>query len=96
MSDKNEEIEKKVSEQSGISGQRKEVNVENYPEAQSLGQLLKDVNFPVRKEEIMNHVKQKVGTDTQASSIMNNLAGLEDKEYKNAADVTKAMGIVST
>ena len=44
----------------------------------------------------MIHVKQKVGTGTQASSIMNKLAGLDDKEYKNAADVTKAMGIVST
>jgi hypothetical protein len=46
MSDKNQEFQKNVSEQGGVEGQRKEVNVEDYPKAAALGQILKDVDFP--------------------------------------------------
>jgi hypothetical protein len=45
MSDKNQEFQKNVSEQGGVEGQRKEVNVEDYPKAAALGQILKDVDF---------------------------------------------------
>jgi hypothetical protein len=31
MSDKNQEFQKNVNEQSGVEGQRKEVNVGDYP-----------------------------------------------------------------
>ncbi|MGZ8891035.1 MAG: hypothetical protein ACXW0J_06505 [Nitrososphaeraceae archaeon] len=34
-----------ISEQGGIPGQRKEVNVENYEKVASLGQILKILNF---------------------------------------------------
>lgn len=44
MSDKNQEFQKNVSEQDGVQGQRKEVNVEDYPKAAALGQILKDVD----------------------------------------------------
>jgi hypothetical protein len=35
-----------ISEQGGIEGQRKEVNVESYSKTASLGQILKDLDFP--------------------------------------------------
>lgn len=37
---------KVVSEQAGIEGQRKEVNVESYSKVAKVGQMLKDVEFP--------------------------------------------------
>ncbi|HEX7142696.1 MAG TPA: DUF2795 domain-containing protein, partial [Nitrososphaeraceae archaeon] len=46
-----------VSEQGGIPGQRKEVNVENYEKVASLGQILKDIEFPTNKDKIMQFVK---------------------------------------
>ena len=36
MSDKNQEFQKNVSEQGGVEGQRKEVNVEDYPKEGAL------------------------------------------------------------
>jgi hypothetical protein len=36
------EMQKAVSEQGGVGGQRKEVNVGDYANAAALGQLLKD------------------------------------------------------
>jgi hypothetical protein len=53
MSDKNQEFQKNLSEQGGIEGQRKEVNVENYPKAAAVGQILKDLGFPVDKQKIL-------------------------------------------
>jgi hypothetical protein len=37
------EVEKVISEQGGVEGQRKEVNVESYSITASLGQILKEL-----------------------------------------------------
>ena len=96
MSDKNQEIEKNVSEQAGIEGQRKEVNVEDYPKAVALGQLLKDIDFPADKQKVIQHVQQRSGSNTDSQSILSTLQNIEDKEYHNVAEVTKAAGVVYT
>ena len=57
------EIEKVISEQGGIEGQRKEVNVESYSKTASLGQILKDLDFPANKDKIILFVKQRSASD---------------------------------
>jgi hypothetical protein len=84
------EIEKVVSEQGGIEGQRKEVNVESYSKTASLGQILKDLDFPANKDKIIQFVKQRNASD----SILSSLEKIEDKQYQNVSDVTKAAGLV--
>ena len=96
MSDKNQEIEKNVSEQAGIEGQRKEVNVEDYPKAVALGQLLKDIDFPADKQKVIQHVQQRSGSNSDSQNILLTLQNIEDKEYHNVAEVTKAAGVVYT
>lgn len=53
MSDKNQEYQRNVNEQSGVEGQRKEVDVGDYPKAAALGRLLKDIDFPSDKQGII-------------------------------------------
>ncbi|HET7390319.1 MAG TPA: DUF2795 domain-containing protein, partial [Nitrososphaeraceae archaeon] len=53
------EVEKVISEQGGIEGQRKEVNVESYSKTASLGQILKDLDFPANKDKILQFVQRK-------------------------------------
>jgi hypothetical protein len=84
------EIQKVVSEQGGIEGQRKEVNVESYSKAASLGQILKDLDFPANKDKIVQFVKQKNPSKDILSSIQN----IEDRQYQNVSEVTKAAGLV--
>ena len=84
------EIEKVISEQGGIEGQRKEVNVESYSKTASLGQILKDLDFPANKDKIILFVKQRSASD----SILSSLEKIEDKQYQNVSDVTKAAGLV--
>jgi hypothetical protein len=94
MSDKNQEFQKNVSEQGGVEGQRKEVNVEDYPKAAALGQILKDVDFPADKQKIIQHVQQRSGDNTESQNVLSTLQKIEDKQYKNVAEVTKAAGVV--
>jgi hypothetical protein len=94
MSDKNQEFQRKVSEQGGVEGQRKEVNVEDYPKVAALGQLLKDIDFPADKQKIIQYVQQRSGNNTDGKELLSTLQNIEDKQYNNVAEVTKAAGIV--
>jgi hypothetical protein len=84
------ETQKVISEQGGIPGERKEVNVESYGKVASLGQILKDLEFPANKGKIIKFVKANV-TD---KDIMDKLEKLEDKEYNNVAEITHETDLV--
>jgi Protein of unknown function (DUF2795) len=94
MSDKNQEYQRNVNEQSGVEGQRKEVDVGDYPKAAALGRLLKDIDFPSDKQGIIQHVQQRTGNNADAKDILTTLKNIEDKQYRNVAEVTKAAGVV--
>jgi hypothetical protein len=85
------EVEKVISEQGGIEGQRKEVNVESYSKTASLGQILKDLDFPTTKDKIVKFVQQQKNANGDLLSIVQRI---EDKQYRNVSDVTKAAGLV--
>ncbi len=80
-----------VNKQDEIAGQRKEVNVEDYGEASSIGQTLKDLDFPANKNKIIEFARSR----NIDENTINKLEQIEDKEYKNTAEVTTATGIVS-
>jgi Protein of unknown function (DUF2795) len=84
------EVEKVISEQGGIEGQRKEVNVESYSKTASLGQILKDLDFPASKDKIVQFVQQK----NPDEDILSSVRKIEDKQYQNVSDVAKAAGLV--
>ena len=79
-----------ISELGGIPGQRKEVNVEDYEGVASLGQVLKDLDFPVNKEKIVEFVK----SNNTGKDLLEKLEKIPDKEYKNVSEVTHAAGLV--
>jgi hypothetical protein len=95
-----------VSEQAGVQGQRKEVNVESYSKVAAIGQILKDLDFPADKNRIVSFARQQQQQQQQQSSAADNknmenredilsaLQDLEDREYKNVSDVTTALGMV--
>jgi Protein of unknown function (DUF2795) len=85
---------KVVSRQAGIEGQKKEVNVESYSKVANVGQMLKDMDFPASKEKIIEHIKQQHSGDQDEEKVLRKLEGLDEREYKNASDVTTAAGLV--
>jgi Protein of unknown function (DUF2795) len=84
------ETQKVISEQGGITGERKEVNVESYGKVASLGQILKDLDFPANKDKIIEFVKAYV-TDKE---ILDKLEKIKDKEYKNVTEITHEADLV--
>ncbi len=92
---------KVVSEQAGVQGQRKEVNVESYSKVAAIGQILKDMDFPADKNRIISFASQQQfsGADNKKDTenredILSALQNLEEREYKNVSDVTTALGMV--
>lgn len=89
-----------VSEQAGVQGQRKEVNVESYSKVAAIGQILKDMHFPADKNRIVSFARQQQssGADNKnienRDDILSTLQNLEEREYKNVSDVTTALGMV--
>ena len=87
------QTEKIISEQNAIEGQRKEVNVESYSDVAKIGQILKDLDFPARKDKILEFIRDKI-TPVNKERIYSALSKIEDKEYKNVSDVTTTSGLV--
>jgi hypothetical protein len=87
-----------VSEQAGVHGQRKEVNVESYSKVAAIGQILKDMDFPADKNKIISFARQQQqssGADSKKrEDVLSALQNLEEREYKNVSDVTTALGMV--
>lgn len=89
-----------VSEQAGVEGQRKEVNVESYSKVAAIGQMLKDMDFPADKNRILSFARQQQSSGANNKNVENReeilsaLQKLEEREYKNVSDVTTALGMV--
>jgi Protein of unknown function (DUF2795) len=88
MSDQSKD---KINEQDNILGQQKEVNIKDYPYASELANLLKDIEYPIDKNKILNFIKSIGNTD---ENIMELLEKIEDKQYYNSAEVINATGLV--
>ncbi len=85
------ETEARLSEQSGIEGERKEVDVKDYPKAAAIAQILKDLQFPANKKQILDCVER---ARPQSEEILSDIQKIEDKRYENVSDVTKAAGLI--
>ena len=80
-----------VSEQARIQGERKEVDVKDYPKAAAIAQVLKDLKFPADKKQIIDCVER---ARPQSEEIRSDIQKIEDKRYENVSDVTRAAGLV--
>lgn len=85
---------KVISEQAGVEGQRKEVNVESYSKVADVGQILKDLKFPANKEKIIEHLKRQTNLQDKEEILTEFQQKLNNREYKNASDVTTTAGLV--
>jgi len=79
------------NEQARIQGERKEVDVKDYPKAAAVAQVLKDLQFPADKKQIVDYVER---ARPQSDEILSDIHKIEDKHYANVSDVTRAAGLV--
>jgi len=79
------------NDQARIQGERKEVDVKDYPKAAAIAQILKDLKFPADKKQIVEYVER---ARPQSEEILSDIQKIEDKRYASVSDVTKAAGLV--
>jgi hypothetical protein len=89
-----DQTQRMVEEQNQISGERREKEVTDFPRAAAIGQALKGLEFPAEKNKIIQHIQQQSEDNPDCQKMVPILEKIEDKHYANAADVTKAAGLV--
>jgi Protein of unknown function (DUF2795) len=81
-----------VRKQSQIPGERKEKTINDFPKAAAVGQILKDLDFPVDKRTIVTFV-EKLNTP-QSREILPIIEKLDESQYENVSEVAYAIGLV--
>jgi hypothetical protein len=98
---KNYRRKEKLKEESGTIGgsysQRRTKVVTNARYATIIAQLLKDMQFPAKKTEIITYILQNRSSSvsrTQATDALSLIQQVQEKEYKTMADLTDAVGLL--
>ena len=81
-----------VRKQSQISGERKEKTINDFPKAATVGQILKDLDFPADKQTIVTFV-EKLNTP-QSREILPVIEKLNEKRYENVSEIANATGLL--
>ena len=74
----------------GTSKQTDDLNVKDVDRAAEVGQVLKDLQFPADKNQIIQFAQKA----TQDEGVLSQLRRIDERQYENVSEVTKAAGLV--
>src|SRR5919106_1547507 len=78
-----------IRKQNEIPGESRTKTLNDLTTAVEIGQVLKDLSFPVKKKTILTHVQDLQTTNPKANQILPQLLNLKDnKQYHNVFDIT--------
>jgi hypothetical protein len=84
-----------IRKQDQIPGERRRSKtVNDIQNTAALAQLLKNLEFPADKSKIVEFVQQKKTKDPKSNQILPVLKKIEERQYKNIADVTLSAKLV--
>lgn len=82
-----------LRKQDNIPGSRREKTVSDFPKAAALAQILKDVRFPADKYDLIKSIED-LGT-AEGLKILPIIEGIQERPYRNAAEVASAAGLTN-
>lgn len=94
---KKEKLKEKAGTLGGSYGQKITKVVMNARYATLMAQLLKDMQFPAKKTEIINYIIQNRSSTvsrTRATDALSLIQQVQEKEYKTVAELTDAAGLL--
>lgn len=83
-----------VRKQDKVPGQSRSKTINDFPYAAAIGRTLKSLEFPADKGKILQYLQQKQSTNPESNEVLSILQQIEEREYSNVADITKATGLV--
>ncbi len=94
-----EQTKKIIEKQDQVPGlKRDDEIVTDYPEAATMGRILMDIGFPADKSKILQFVQKQHESHPECryecKELLPLLEKIEDGQYENAFEVTKATGLV--
>jgi Protein of unknown function (DUF2795) len=89
-----EQTQRVIRKQHRISGEGRDKTIYDFPYAAAVAQVLKDLDFPTNKQNIIQHIEQKRSVMPESNEVLSILQQIEEKDYNNVAEVTKAAGLV--
>jgi hypothetical protein len=95
-----EQTEEVLQKQASIPGQKRDDElVHNFPQAASLAQMLKDLEFPSDKKTIMKFVEDQHhrSPESKTRDILNLIQKIpEQRQYNNVFEVAEAAKLVDS
>jgi hypothetical protein len=94
-----EQTQKIIQKQDQVPGEKRDDEiVTNFPEAAAMGRILMNVGFPADKNKIIQFVQKEQESNPECrfdcKEILPLLQKIEQRQYENAFEVTKAAGLV--
>ncbi|HXT83162.1 MAG TPA: DUF2795 domain-containing protein [Verrucomicrobiae bacterium] len=94
-----EQTKKIIEKQDHVPGlKRDDEIVADYPEAAAMGRILMDIGFPADKSKVIQFVQKQHESHPECrfdcKELLPLLEKIEERQYENAFEVTKAAGLV--
>jgi hypothetical protein len=89
-----EQTQRIIRKQDRIPGEGRKKTINDFPYTASVGQVLKDIEFPTDKYSIIEYVQEKQSTMPESNEILSILQQIEERDYDNVADIAKAARLV--
>ena len=83
-----------VRKQDKVPGQSRSKTINDFPYAAAIGRTLKSLEFPAHKDKVLQYLQQKQSTNPESNEVLSILQQIEEREYSNVADITKATGLI--
>ena len=94
-----EQTQRMIEKQDQVPGEKRDDEiVTNFPEAAAMGRILMHVGFPADKNKIIQFVQKQQESNPECrfdcKEILPLLRKIEERDYENAFEVTRAAGLV--
>jgi hypothetical protein len=84
-----------IRKQDQIPGEgKRSKTVNDMPSAAALAQLLTDFEFPAYKSKIIEFIQQRKNGDPNSNQILPVLDKIEERQYRNVADISLSAKLV--
>jgi hypothetical protein len=89
-----DDILRVLRKQNKVRGEARSKTINDFPKTAAIGDLLKDLEFPADKTIILQFIQYSSNPQAKDNEILSIIGRIEDKEYKNVADVARAANLV--
>ncbi len=94
-----EQTQRMIEKQDQLPGEKRDDEiVTNFPEAAAMGRILMYMGFPADKNKIIQFVQKQQESNPECrfdcKEILPLLQKIEERDYENAFEVTRAAGLV--